>query len=115
MPQFTEDCEVEKIITTSKAIQPFIDMAVALTDDCLTGENISNDLLKNIQTWLTAHLISVTEPGIKSEKVLSASVTYHGQTGMGLDSTLYGQMVKQLDKTGSLANLGQKKIGLWNL
>lgn len=117
MPQFTEDCEVEKIITTTKPIQPFIDAAVAVTDDCFNGVSISNDLLKQIQTWLTAHLIEMSEGRgrVKSEKVLSASITYDTSTGMGLDGTTYGQMAKTLDSTGCLATLGQKKVGLWNL
>ena len=115
MPQLTEDCEVEKIITTTKAIQPFIEAAVAITDDCFEGVTISNALLKQVQTWLAAHLIAMTEPGVRSERVLSAAVTYDGRTDMGLDGSRFGQMAKTLDSTGCLANLGKRQVGLWNL
>jgi len=39
----------------------------------------------------------------------TASIRYQGRTGLGLAATLYGQQVKMLDTSGTLANLGKKK------
>ena len=111
--------EVKEILDTSltdSAITAFIDAAsVTVTD--LLGENsaasdLSNAQLKEVERWLTAHLIASTrERQVAKENAGQAGVTYDGRTGLGLDSTLYGQQVKLLDTTGTLANL-EKTVGL---
>jgi hypothetical protein len=67
--------------------------------------------LKEIERWFTAHLIAATrDQQPQAEKDGGASITYQGKTGMGLNSTYYGQTVKTLDTTGALAKVGKRVI-----
>ena len=89
---------------------PFIVAANLIVDEQLSGEGLSDALLAEIERWLAAHLACAKDPRYKSEKVGDATATYTGTFGEGLDSTLYGQQVKLLDPTGSLAKMGAKKV-----
>jgi len=86
--------DVKAILDTdlgNTAIQTYISQA---------GSLAGND---NSQTYLTAHLITVTRDRVADkEEVGDRSVTYSGETGLGLDSTDYGQMAQQFDTEGSL-------------
>jgi hypothetical protein len=112
MPDFRTDEEKVKAImvgTTLKSSQltPFVEAANrAVTDHC-SGKSYSDELLEQIECWLAAHLVSSTiEPAVAAEAKGSGKVTYHGKTGMGLDSTAYGQHVKILDTAGGLQDEG---------
>ena len=75
-----------------------------------TGET---DLLKQIEMWLTAHMISCTrERMAKKEGAGGASIEYTGQYGENLSSTPYGQMVLVLDVSGEMAALSGKKASI---
>jgi hypothetical protein len=111
----TTATEVKEILDTSLSdivVDSYINIANALVTDELSSSTLMSDTqLEEIERWLTAHLIASTRARMgKSEKLGDASITYTGEFGMGLDSTPYGQMVKLLDKTGSLAAMGKKKI-----
>ena len=68
------------------------------------------DILKEIERWLTAHLIAISrERMAKKEEAGGAKIEYIGDYGAGLDSTPYGQMVQILDTTGAMATLMMKK------
>jgi hypothetical protein len=108
--------EVKDIIDTDlsdRIVQVFID-AANLTVTELLGSNtdLSDDAKKEVERWLTAHLLASTrERQAESEKIDVASIVYQGKTGKGLESTLYGQQAKLLDTTGILAqNLGKASI-----
>lgn len=94
---------------TAAQIAPFITSA-----NVMINENIgtdTTDLLKEIERWLTAHMISITrERQSIKEEAGSAKVEYAGKFGEGLKSTSYGQMVLSLDTTGIFASLGGKAI-----
>ena len=63
-----------------------------------------------IVLWLAAHLITVYERQVKSESVAGEwSVTYLGKEGMGLEASLYGQQVLQMDCSGMLAKTVLKR------
>lgn len=63
--------------------------------------------LKDIELWLTAHLLAVTRDQQAQQEAVTGgagvNITYQGKTGLGLDATFYGQQVKMLDRTGILA------------
>jgi hypothetical protein len=70
---------------------------------------ISADLLKEIERWLSAHFVAST-PNYRTaskEKIGDAEVTYTGKYGENLSSTPYGQMALQLDITGNLLKYGK--------
>ena len=111
----TTPAEVKVIITTSlidAAIESYISIASSMVTNTVTC-GAAEAVLKEIERWLTAHLISITKEraGIK-ERLGEAEITYSGKFGEGLKSTSYGQMVLQLDTCGSFAKLGMKTISI---
>lgn len=92
---------------TDAQVNPYITSANTLVNAALgTG---TTDLLKEIERWLAAHMITITrERQAKSEGAGGASITYSESFGDGLGSTTYGQMVLSLDTTGAMAGLGGK-------
>lgn len=103
--------EVKSIIDTSLAdsvVDVYIGSANAMVNDVLgTG---TTSILKEIERWLTAHMISLTRERMAAkEGAGGAEIEYVGKTGEGLSSTPYGQMVLELDDTGAMAALGRKK------
>jgi hypothetical protein len=73
------------------------------------GTTLDEDVLTQIEMWLTAHMIAVTRERIaKKEGAGGAEIEYAGSFGENLKSTGYGQMACTLDTTGVLAGLGDK-------
>ena len=107
--------EVKVIITTSladAAIESFIAIANAMVTSTVTC-GLGAAALKEIERWLTAHLISITQERMTTEEKLGeASVKYAGVYGEGLKSTTYGQMVLALDTCNAFANLGKKAASI---
>lgn len=107
--------ELKEIISTDlgdSVLEAFI-LAANLTVTEWLGSStvLSSDQLKEIERWLSAHLLACTrEQQAQSEDAGQASITYQGKTGMGLDATFYGQQVKLLDSTGILAQSVGKKL-----
>ena len=97
--------EVLEIIETDVIdATPFIQAAAGVMSEAPLILLLGADLKKEIQRWLSAHFLSMYDQRVSSEKTGDASYTYEGQTGMGLDSTRYGQQAKILDITGTLAD-----------
>ena len=111
----TTATEVKEIIST-ELTDPQITAYIGIANSIVTNNvtcGLSASALEEIERWLTAHLISITqERQVKKEKLGEAELTYAGQYGTGLKSTSYGQMVLMLDTCGGLANLGKKAINL---
>ena len=105
--------EVRVIITTSlldAAIEAYIEIANPMVTETVTC-GLSASALKEIERWLTAHLISITQERLAVKKRLGeAEITYANVYGDGFKSTQYGKMVLQLDSCGGFANLGKKAI-----
>ncbi len=93
-------------------IDAYILSASTLIDATLgTG---TTDILKEIERWLTAHMIAVTrERQSKREGAGGAEIEYYEISGSGLHSTTYGQMVLSLDTTGAMAALSGKSASVY--
>lgn len=94
---------------TDDVITSYITSASAMVNNLLINKNLTATILKEIERWLTAHMIvSTRERQAKRQEAGSAKIEYFGRAGLGLDSTTYGQMVKSLDSTGILASSDMK-------
>ncbi|MGM0409194.1 MAG: hypothetical protein ACQEQF_00410 [Bacillota bacterium] len=102
--------EVKEIINTEITVDPFITAANLIVTNKLGSSALGDELLKEIERWLSAHLVAVSDKRISQESMGDASVKFDtNKKGLGLDSTEYGQQVKLLDTTGTLSKLGLKK------
>jgi hypothetical protein len=109
--------EVKEIIETTLTdiqVSPFIKAANATVTKLLgTTTNLSDAQKKEVERWLSAHLIACTKARqAKSKKTGKASITYQGETGKGINSTHYGQMAAALDTTGKITNIGKRRVSL---
>jgi len=101
----TPDATVEAMITAANLIVDKI-----FVDDV----SISEELLTEIEKWLSAHMVASTVFRMTSdEKLGDASVTYTGKWGKNLESTPYGQMVLVLDVSGKMANMGKMAASIY--
>ena len=75
----------------------------------LTDLEYGDTTLKEIERWLTAHFLSARDPRIASEKAGKSEWKYDGKTGLGLQSSKYGQQAMLLDHKGKLAQIDQAK------
>ena len=105
--------EVLQIIQTDldeEGVTPYLSIANIMVTQVLADSGLEADVLKEIERWLTAHLIAITRTRqSRSEEVGGARVVYTGEFGAGLDSTTYGQMVKVLDTSGLMATVSGKR------
>ena len=111
----TSTSEVKAIVSTTLTdaqIQAFIDTAALVVTTNLADKGLSAELLEAIEMWLAAHLLSMRDQRVHARTIGDVSFTYQGQTGLGLDATLYGQQVKMLDTTGTLASLGKRRASV---
>lgn len=105
----TTAAEVQAILSETIAestIEAFIAGATLLLDEVYEDETeLDDDLLEEIERWLTAHMITSTISRMaKKEGAGGASIEYTGDWGKYLDGTPYGQMALSLDPTGKLAS-----------
>jgi len=103
------DSEVKAVIDTERDTTPFINAAHLIVTEDLANSGHSNDRLKQIELYLAAHFVCVTEEsgGLTSSKVGQASETYGGKFTQGFNLTRYGQQAVVLDTTGALAALAE--------
>ena len=115
------DADVRAIIDTDPAIATTIPIRAANTlvdwinDKCDQDNVLTAAQLGEIETWLAAHFYAHRDPQYSSKATEKASATFQGATGMGLESTVWGQTAMTLDPTGCLAsrNKGGKAGVLW--
>ena len=103
--------DVESIYENDDSIDltAFIDAANALVTDVLTGSGLSASMLKEIERWLAAHLVSIRDKRAASVRIGGAETTFEGKYGLGLNHTSYGQQVLLLDTSGNFAKLGKPR------
>jgi len=70
-----------------------------------TDSELTNDDLKEIETYLAAHFYTFRDQQYASTKKGDAQDNYQGKTAMYFDSSFYGQTAKMIDVTGYLAGL----------
>ncbi len=108
---FRTDAATVKLIFNTTMPDPqinaFIVTANLVVTENLADSGLSDERLTEIEKWLTAHLASTRDQRTQSETVDGrTTLSFQGKTGMGLDATYYGQMVKTLDTTGILSEMG---------
>jgi len=108
--QIMDDCTLDDTI-----VDVYIVAANALVTKVLGDDtNIGTVLIEEIERWFTAHMIASTRwRTTTDEKLGDASVKYTGVFKENLSSTPYGQMVKQLDITGKMANIGKRSAKMY--
>lgn len=98
--------QVNNIIDTGRDLTTFIETANLIVTEDLVGKGLSDARLTQIELYLTAHLVTLTEErgGLTRTRTGDATDGYAAptRTGKGLELTRYGQMVMTLDTTGIL-------------
>ena len=105
--------EVKDIIKTNKTdsnLATFINIANRFVTDVLGSKGMSSARLKDIELFLTAHIIKVDieKGGVKSERIGDSQRTYNIMTGNSLQSSSYGQTASMLDTSGTLLSVNIK-------
>lgn len=108
--EIMDNCTVSTTI-----IDNMIKAASAVVDKVFANDSTMDDtLLKEVERWLTAHMIACTlSRTTAKERLGDAEVSYTGEWGKMLESTPYGQMVKTLDVTGKMSNIGKRGASMY--
>lgn len=110
----TTDILIGEILDLDSGVNlsAFITAANMLVTRCCTGSSVNTeytvDELTVIETWLAAHLYTVKEQLIDSEKAGSVSQKFQYKIDLGFASSRYGQTAMQLDWQGGLAALNEQ-------
>lgn len=94
------DAEVKAIKDTGIDTTPFITLAhlTLTTAYARAGVTVAPDLLKEIERWYAAHLVSIRDPQITRQKIDDDEFAFvFPRVSDGLGATNYGQMVRVLD------------------
>ena len=101
--------EVRVIITTA-LLDAAIDAYIAIANPMVTNTvmcGLGAAVLKEIERWLTAHLISITQERITTEEKLGEATVKYATGGK---TQSYWDMVLFLDTCGSFKNLGKRSV-----
>ena len=105
--------DVKVIIKTTLAdadITKFITDANVFVNVYLSNKINDNELLAEIEKYTAAHFIAITiERQTTTEKMGELTLQFNDINEIGLKSTTYGQMACNLDYTGTLADIDNKK------
>lgn len=95
-------------------IDALIIQANGMVTRTIGTEGLADATLKDIETWLTAHLIAVgKERQTLSEKVGDIWIQYEKRGGKGfLEQTTYGQTVLFLDTSGKFQKTSLKRASI---
>lgn len=125
----TEVKQILVTVLTGSQLDPFITAANLIVTEKLGTSGLGDALLKEVERWLSAHFIYVSNPSysstaknargvVISEKVGDATIEYadiskgvYPNLGL-LSGTVYGQQAIIIDLTGTLANLGKKRASV---
>ena len=109
--QIMDNCTVSDTI-----VDVFIVSANGVVTEAMGDTNAGDTLLEEVERWFTAHMLASTLCRTTSEEKLGeAAVKYTGVFRENLSSTPYGQMVMQIDFTGTMANIGKKKASIYSI
>lgn len=93
------------------AIEPFIAIAGAFTDAYLVGKGLSDAVVKEVQRYLAAHFMFVTDAGMH-ETLSIADVRERftkAEKYPGLFDSRWGRTAVMMDPSGTLAELARPK------
>lgn len=113
MPTRVNTERVKRIISTSIGdpdVFEHIEVASHLVDDLLVGKGMSADRLRDIELYLSAHLVAVRDQDagqIVDKTVGDTEAAYGGDLGRALSYTRYGQQALILDISGTLTSVGK--------
>ncbi len=108
---YTEVKEITDTALEDAEVTSIIGYANRMVTAVLGVQSLSDALLKDIETYLSAHLISVgKERQASEEKVEEMTIKYTGKYGEFLKMTSHGQMVLMLDSSGKFADVGKQQI-----
>lgn len=109
----TDPTTVKSIMQTGLGdpeINALINIANPIVTRVVGGEGMTDAVLKDIETYLTAHLIAIgKERQPREERVGDIWVKYQENPKGWLESTTFGQTVIFLDESGNLARRSLKK------
>lgn len=104
----------DETVLTETTILPYITSANIFITDLLVAEGLSDDLLTEIERWLSAHMATVSKDRIsKEEGAGGAYIKWAGKWEDELASTQFGQMVLMLDTSNTLRNLKDGRKQAW--
>ncbi len=108
------DEQVKEIIPSTADINIFIDIATNYINDVLVGKGLSDARLADIELYLAAHFVALTEEGgsVILKRVGSTSLQFATPTQGALNNlglTRFGQTALALDTTGALASAAKQK------
>ena len=110
----TSTDDVKSIMSTSLGDADILKLAShanLMVTRQLDGEGLTAALLKDIETWLTAHLIAIgKERQVVIEKVGDIWITYNENPEGWLKSTTFGQTVLFLDSSGKFAQSAKDRV-----
>jgi hypothetical protein len=103
---------LEIMDTTLTEVTAFITVANLIVTDKLGAKGLSDDLMKEIERWLSAHFATIKDPSSTEDKIGSSTQKKLSLflSGEGLKGTKYGQQVLLLDPTGTLVNIGKLPV-----
>ena len=96
--------EVREIIEIDATldIDSFILAANTMVTIICTDASLTVAQLKEIERWLSAHLVAIREPRAQSRKAGPFSEAYMFKVALGLKVTRYGQQAIWMDTSGAL-------------
>ena len=91
------------------SLTPYIETAnviVTRVATCATARDrtLTSTELELVERWLAAHFYVQSDQTWQSKSTEGASASFHGQTGMHLESSRYGQAAMDIDYSGCLAS-----------
>lgn len=111
MPRVTDN-EVKAVVDTQRDTVPFINSANLIVDEELASKGMTANRLKQIELYLAAHLVVLTEEkgGVIKKSTGEAFEAYAGKFTTGFNMTRYGQHAIGLDTSGTLATLASTNL-----
>jgi hypothetical protein len=100
-------------------LTPFIQTANGMADRVAAcaaakGKALTPQELQSIEGWLAAHFYAQMDQLYKSKSTGGASASFQGETGKGLESTLYGQSALMADYSGCLTVISKRQVARLN-
>ncbi len=74
------------------------------------GITLTTDELLDIETWLSCHFYTCSDPMFQSRAVMGVSATFQGQTGKGLEASSYGMAALAIDYSNTLKNISNQQV-----